>query len=224
MQRESDQQIVAMLRRHADLRGKQILEVGCGDGRITAGIQDLPSQLVAIDPDEIRIRQARLRLPKVDFRVGSGENLAFADQAFDRVLFTMSLHHQNGHRALPEAARVLRAEGRVIIVEPVNEGELEQVLSILEDETEATRQAQIAVQRSGLQLLHAEIFHSRWLFDDCEDLLNSLFDYYAMSFDRKLADQLTAALGAKREDRPIILADTLRLQILQKSSKRLSDV
>ena len=224
MHRESDRQIIAMLRRHADLRGKQVLEVGCGDGRITAGIQDLPSQLVAIDPDEIRLNQARLRLPKLDFRIGSGEDLAFADQAFQRVLFTMSLHHQSGRRALAEAARVLKADGRIIIVEPVNEGELEQVLSILEDETEATRQAQIAVQRSGLQPVHTEIFHSRWLFDDREDLLNSLFDYYAMPFDRKLADQLTAALGAKRESRPIILADTLRLQILQKQSNQLSDV
>ena len=216
MQRESDQKIIAMICRHVDLRGRRVLEVGCGDGRITAGIKDLPKQLVALDPDAARLALARQSITSVDFRCGSGEVLEFADDRFDFVLFTLSLHHQDSRRALAEAARVLRACGRIVVVEPVNEGELEQVLSVLDDETEAVRQAQEAIRRSGLIEECSENFCSRWIFEDRDDLVHSLFAYYAKPFDRKLARQLKAALGAKRQDRPIILEDRLLIQVLRK--------
>jgi len=216
MQRESHQKIIAMLHRYVDLRGRWVLEVGCGEGRVTAGIKDLPQQLVALDPDAERLCQARQSMPAVDFRCGSGESLEFADQSFDLVLFTLSLHHQDGRRALAEAARVLRDSGRVVVVEPVNEGELERVLSVLDDETEAVRQAQEAVRRSALREECSETFCSRWIFVDRDDLVHSLFAYYAKPLDHDLALRLTAALGGKREHRPIILEDRLLIQVLRK--------
>lgn len=219
MRIESDSKIVEMIRQVADLQGRDILEVGCGVGRLTAFMSKLPGRLIAIDPDVSSLREAREKLPRVDFRIGSGERLDLPGESFDLVIFARSLHHhQNGRAALTEAARVLRTGGHALVVEPVADGELEQVLMILDDETQALRRAQDAVNSCGLALVHSEIFLGRWVFDDQDDLTQSLFTYYDRGFDQKLADRLVAAVGDKAGNRPIVLLDRMTIQMLKKTT------
>lgn len=219
MRIESDSKIVEMIRQVAELRGRDILEVGCGVGRLTAIMSKLPGRLIAIDPDVSSLREAGEKLPQVDFRVGSGERLDFPGESFDLVIFARSLHHhQNGRAALTEASRVLKTGGHALVVEPDAGGELEQVLMILDDETQALRRAQDAVNSCGLALVHSEIFLGRWVFDDQDDLTQSLFTYYDRGFDQKLADRLMAAVGDKAGDRPIVLLDRMIIQMLKKNA------
>jgi len=216
---ESDQKIMEMIRQVAELQGRDVLEVGCGDGRLTACLSKLSRLLIAIDPDVSSLRKARQKLPHVDLRIGSGELLDLPDDAFDLVIFSRSLHHhQNGRAALAEAARVLKAGGHALVIEPVADGELEQVLMIFDDETQALQRAQAAVNSCGLALVHSEIFLGRWIFDDQDDLTRSLFSYYDRDFSSKLADRLVAAVGDKAGNRPIILLDRMTIQMLEKAA------
>ena len=219
MQRDSAQIIAAKIRQAFDLRGRRVLEVGCGDGRVTALIAQEPAQLVAIDPDAARISRARQDRPGVDFRIGTGEDLKFPAGFFDLVLFTLSLHHQDCSLAVKEATRVLREDGRILVVEPVSDGELERVLNVLDDETAVTGRVQETLKGCSLRLECCEIFHACWSFDDQSDLFQSLFDYYGKPFDQMLATQMSDIVAGKLDDRPIVLEDKLILQVFRKCSQ-----
>jgi len=66
------------------LNGRDVLEVGCGDGRLSALLGNKVGSLTAIDPDKEMINLARKGIDGADFQIGSGENLDFADRSFER--------------------------------------------------------------------------------------------------------------------------------------------
>jgi ubiquinone/menaquinone biosynthesis C-methylase UbiE len=92
---------------------------------------------IAIDPDREAVAKARQQSGNAQFFIGSGENMPLGDSSFDRVIFILSLHHQNSRQALLEAHRVLAPGGRVIILEPSAKGEFQQFFHLFDDETAA---------------------------------------------------------------------------------------
>jgi len=97
---DPQQNEVRALRAAANWRGVRVLEIGCGDGRLTLRLARLGAIVEAIDPDADSIRLARRALRRalpperarhVRCRVGEGEHLDFPDESFDRVLFSWSL-------------------------------------------------------------------------------------------------------------------------------------
>ena len=87
---------VRILLRHAPLRGARVLEVGCGDGRLTRRIAGVVQSLVGVDPDTGQIERAKRLLParvrgKIEFQVGHAETLRFPGQSFQAVIFSWSL-------------------------------------------------------------------------------------------------------------------------------------
>src|SRR5438094_700788 len=87
---------VRLIERFTTLKGRRILEVGCGDGRLTFQYAPTARQVLAIDPDRLSIEdaldeQAALRIPNITFRVGSIEQLPARGAPFDVALFSWSL-------------------------------------------------------------------------------------------------------------------------------------
>jgi 2-polyprenyl-6-hydroxyphenyl methylase/3-demethylubiquinone-9 3-methyltransferase len=85
-----------MLLARTPLRGARVLEIGCGDGRLTRRIAAAARHIVAIDPETSGIvRAKRLHSPRhrgqIRFEVGRGEDLRFRDRTADLVLFSWSL-------------------------------------------------------------------------------------------------------------------------------------
>ena len=198
----------------SSLADRRVLEIGCGGGRITSLLSAHTKKLVAIDPDPELIGQARAGMPGVDFRLAKGEDLPFSDNSFDLVLFTLSLHHQDSSAALSEASRVLNRDGRILVVEPAEDGEVERFFTLVHDEIKAKKAAQRAIQQSDLNLERSEIIYARWMFDDKDELCRSLFDYYQLPIDKEIVRQISELLGAKGNSRPIVLNDTLMIQSL----------
>jgi 2-polyprenyl-3-methyl-5-hydroxy-6-metoxy-1,4-benzoquinol methylase len=84
---------VDALRRVGDWRGRRVLEIGCGDGRLTHRLAGLGARVQAIDPDAALIRKARRKLPssfapRVRFRVGTADSLEFPAETFDLVVYS----------------------------------------------------------------------------------------------------------------------------------------
>src|SRR3970040_2065822 len=84
------------LRPAASWRHARVLEIGCGDGRLTRRLARLGAQVVAIDPDRDAIRSARRALPRsyarqVSAAVGPASRLEFPAGTFDIVVFAWSL-------------------------------------------------------------------------------------------------------------------------------------
>lgn len=191
----------------ANLENRKVLEIGCGDGRITEGLLVNSGSLIAIDPDSAAISTAKGRLPDVDFRVGSGESLGFLNDCFDVVLFTLSLHHQNSSKALKEAAKVLNVDGQVLIIEPVVDSEISIICDIIESETEALNNAVNAINTSMFKVVCAEEFYPEWEFENNRELYRWLFDHYQIPYDKSKVDRINELLGDKQRSRPINLGD-----------------
>ena len=78
------------------VRGKRVLDLGCGDGRFALGVAPYAKQVVGIDPDPELIRTAARRarqagLRNVRFAVGAAQSLDVADGAFDVVILSWTL-------------------------------------------------------------------------------------------------------------------------------------
>ena len=111
--------------KHTSLKDKKVLEVGCGDGRITFKYAALAKHVIAIDVNTEEIEKAKSKIPaelssKLEFQVCSGDNLLFEDETFDVVFFAYSLCcFMDGleamRKGLNEAWRVLRPEGGLLV-------------------------------------------------------------------------------------------------------------
>jgi len=87
---------LAALRRVADFRGRRVLELGCGDGRLTLPVAAEAAHVLAFDPDAEAVERARRALPaelaaRVDFRVASGREIEVEPRSFELALFSWSL-------------------------------------------------------------------------------------------------------------------------------------
>jgi 2-polyprenyl-3-methyl-5-hydroxy-6-metoxy-1,4-benzoquinol methylase len=87
---------LAALRRLADFRGERVLELGCGDGRLTEPVAADAAFVLAFDPDGVAVEQARSSLPadlatRVAYRVAAGEAFEVEPGTFDLALFSWSL-------------------------------------------------------------------------------------------------------------------------------------
>lgn len=80
----------------ADFRGKDVLEVGWGDGRLTRRYADRAASVLALDPKEDRIALAQRDTPdvlrsSVTFQVAEVPAIQLPAAEFDVVVFAWSL-------------------------------------------------------------------------------------------------------------------------------------
>lgn len=96
VRRDPERLEVRVLMRRAPLHGARVLDVGCGDGRLTRRIAGIVRSATGVDPDAEQIERAKRLLPvrlrgKIRFEVGYAETLRFPNRSFDAVLFSWSL-------------------------------------------------------------------------------------------------------------------------------------
>ncbi len=82
----------------ADFNGRRVLEIGCGDGRLTWRYAEKAAHVMAIDPFEGSIARAKENTPedlksRVEFRYVSFDDFAAASKAstFDIAILSWSL-------------------------------------------------------------------------------------------------------------------------------------
>lgn len=84
------------LRKFVDFTNTRVLEVGCGEGRLTWKYAAKPAFTVGFDLDVTALRIAQLDRPagltsKVDFVAASARSIPFADEQFDIAVLSWSL-------------------------------------------------------------------------------------------------------------------------------------
>ena len=216
MEQDRDCVTLSKILQFADLQDQEVIEIGCGDGRITSQLVGKAKRLVAIDPDAANIAEAKETMEGVGLHIGSGEFLEFPSESFDVILFTLSLHHQDSRVALSEAKRVLRDHGRVVILEPVNDAEIEQVCNFFHNETQLLQDALRAIEASDFEIERSEVFYTYWEFENEHELYEWLFTYYQKPFDNSLVALIGELLGDKVKSPPIILQDKIMIISLRK--------
>jgi len=108
------------LRRAGLQSGMQVLDVASGTGLMIKAALELgvnPAQVTGVDPSRGMLAKNRERNP-VTLLEGRGEHLPCADATFDFVSMGYALRHVEDLRKLfNEFRRVLRPDGRVLILE-----------------------------------------------------------------------------------------------------------
>jgi ubiquinone/menaquinone biosynthesis C-methylase UbiE len=110
----STRQFIVPLLDAAEVRqGMAVLDVGCGPGYVSAAASELGATVLGVDFSREMVGIARQMFPRVEFREGDAQKLAFPDQSFDRVLANFALLHlTNPEGACAEACRVLKPGGK----------------------------------------------------------------------------------------------------------------
>lgn len=95
-------------------KGKSILEIGSGTGRLTKELVKCGAHLFCIDFSRRMHEHLRLSLHNnsVEYFVMNGEDLGFADNTFDGCLAVNVMSHiRNESKVLMEVGRVLKKDG-----------------------------------------------------------------------------------------------------------------
>ena len=100
-----------------------IADLGAGDGSFSLLLAQAATRVIAVDSSQKMLDVARDRAlhaaaPNVEFRLGDMEDVPIDDASVDLVFFSQSLHHAaHPERALREARRILRPQGRLVILD-----------------------------------------------------------------------------------------------------------
>lgn len=105
--------------------GGKILDVGTGRGELIIYLKEAfknYEEIIGIDSSKKSIEFCREQFKdnNVSFMEMNGDNMGFAEETFDTVCISNSLHHMNSeemHKVLNEMKRVLKPEGFFIICE-----------------------------------------------------------------------------------------------------------
>lgn len=107
--------------------GDHLLDVGCATGPLLVAARGLTgpgARLVGLDRSAAMLARARRRCDRagVDAELVEGDagQLPFPDASFDVVLLSLVMHYlspEQKEQAVAEARRVLRVDGRVVIVD-----------------------------------------------------------------------------------------------------------
>jgi ubiquinone/menaquinone biosynthesis C-methylase UbiE len=216
-------QFIINITAHRDLGGRDILEIGCGSGRITRDLAPLAQKVVAIDPDERALQMARaaIAVGNVEFVCCGGESLPFAENSFDLIIYSLSLHHlpvDSMETSLKHATRLLRGGGTIIVIEPGSEGtliEAEERFGVGDgDEGAAKEEAQRAMRSlEGWNIGETVWFQTFFYFTDETDFLENLLPEYRNK-PEALIGEIGSFLHAHKEDGRIVLSASRRMNLL----------
>jgi SAM-dependent methyltransferase len=104
-----------------DIKGKHVLDAGCGDGWYSARMIKAGANVSGIDLSPRAVAFAQQILPDGAFTSGSLTKLPYPDKTFDRIFSFQVLEHiplDEYPRAIEELKRVLKDDGRCIISVP----------------------------------------------------------------------------------------------------------
>jgi 2-polyprenyl-3-methyl-5-hydroxy-6-metoxy-1,4-benzoquinol methylase len=101
-----------------EVRGKRVLDVGCGKGRLSRVLRDWGANVVGIDPVPRFLQVASINARGAHFVLGTVTRLPFLDGAFDSLICVEVLEHvPDVEAAIKEMSRVLKIGGVALILD-----------------------------------------------------------------------------------------------------------
>jgi ubiquinone/menaquinone biosynthesis C-methylase UbiE len=109
---EEDKLILSL----GDLKGKKVLDLGAGTGRLVPTIRNLGGTVSATDLSEEMLKVLKKEYPGVETKVADCEELPYEDDEFDTVVASFVIVHLADLRhCFDEVYRVLKDGGRFVL-------------------------------------------------------------------------------------------------------------
>lgn len=223
---DPDNQYIQAINDHAQLSGATILEIGCGDGRMTGDMAEYAAKIVATDLDEAVLEQAKKNITSKNVEFLHTPD-GFADlpvQSFDLVIYTLSLHHIPTDRMvenLNHSGRLLKDSGKIIVIEPGNSGSYLEVKTRFgagSGDESVVKAAAINAMKDldGWELGPTYHFDVDFLFADADDFYtNKLPRYQDLSVKKRA--ELQHVLQQYTEKRGIVFQSERHLNLLTRT-------
>jgi len=224
---DPDNQYIQTICAHAPLTGATILEMGCGSGRMTGDMAQHAASIVATDIDASALELARKNISakNVEFLYTPDGFPNLPEKSFDLVIYTLSLHHIPKNRMvdnLRHSESLLKNNGKIVIVEPGNEGsflEVKRRFGAGSGDEEPEKRAAIAAMQNldSLTLHPTHHFYVDFQFTDEADFFASKLPRYRnLPAERVIA--LKKFLKRQTTPRGIILTSQRHLTLLSKKT------
>ena len=227
---DPDNKYIQAINSHAPLSGATILEIGCGNGRMTSDMAKHANKIVATDLDFeiLELAKKNISAKNIEFLHTPDGTLNFPAQSFDIIIYTLSLHHIPKDQMidnLRHSGDLLKDGGVIMVVEPGDGGSFLEVKKRFGagsgDEEPVKKAAIMAMQNlSGWHLSPTYHFEVDFLFTDEADFFtNKLPRYRDLPAEEIL--ELKSFLKKNTTNRGIILTSGRHLNLLtRKSSHR----
>ena len=222
-------QYIATILSQYDMTGKDVLEIGCGKGRITRDLAHHARRVVASDPDTDALGKARVAIaaPNVEFLLAPSGVPDLPTGSFDSVIYTLSLHHvpvAEMPDSLRKAASLLRENGVIVVVEPGEGGSFTETKERFGagsgDERPAQRSAIHAMfALEGWTAGETILFRTLFQFDDDDDFLTSMLPNYQEQ-PESFVGEVRMFLDQHRASYGIVLDAYRRLNLLRRNAQR----
>lgn len=100
-------------------KGDRVLDLGCGNGRLFAALQEKQLEYTGVDQNEFLLSKAREKFPQARWVLSDMVETGLPEEAFDVVFSVASFHHLPGKalrkKGIQEMHRVLKPEGLLIL-------------------------------------------------------------------------------------------------------------
>lgn len=106
----------------------RILDIGCGTGEFALKLKEHGKDInifgIDISTEMIQIAKAKTKINRnIDFRVGDVEKMPYDNNYFDYITCAHSFHHYpNKRKAIREMFRVLKGNGKAMIIDGYKDG------------------------------------------------------------------------------------------------------
>lgn len=114
----------AVMHYFGDVKGKRVLDLGCGAGEAAVYFALKGAEVVAVDLSDEMLKKACALAGRHDVTiqtvVSPVETLDFPENYFDFIYGSSILHHADLHLTLKESARILKKDGKAAFIEPLS--------------------------------------------------------------------------------------------------------
>lgn len=151
--------------RTLNVRGKFLVDAGCGDMSLARQLAERGASVLAIDPDPVQAEKNRhaATIANVGFVEAGAQAIPVESRSVDGVLFPYSLHHvptELFQAVFDEMLRILKPDGFLYVLEPVAEGDLNEVMRLFHDEALVRAAAQTALDTLAIpRFQHSQVIH-----------------------------------------------------------------
>ncbi|MEE4253249.1 MAG: class I SAM-dependent methyltransferase [Desulfuromusa sp.] len=220
---DPDNQYIQAINSQIPLAGATVLEIGCGEGRITRDMAKYATRIVATDLNLAALEQAKKNTTakNIEFLYSSDGIPDFPKNSFDTAIYTLSLHHIPKNKMVDNLCRsgsLLKNGGKIVVVEPGDGGsfmELKKRFGVGSgDESQERLDAIAAMQNfEGWTLFPTYHFEVAFQFADENDFFSNKVPNGSKMATEEIAE-LKKYLKKSSTDRGIILTSARRLNLL----------
>jgi len=141
-----------------------IADLGAGDGSFSLLLAQQAKRVIAVDSSAkmiefAREQAARHDVKNVEYRIGDMEEIPIDEASVDLVFFSQSLHHAlHPERAIREAWRILRPDGRIVVLD-LGKHRFEEAREMYADEWLGFNEAELEamLEKAGFSAVKAAI-------------------------------------------------------------------